>query len=120
MGTVMEVRPVTDKPFGRALAELLRQREEFLTLTGNINWRLVAERLHGVHYETLRKSVAGDREPTVNLIEQSAQLAGVEPDFFVEWHTAQIVEGFNVKKVGWEESKRNVLLFLEAKKRADS
>ena len=105
-----------DKPFGRALHDLLVGREEFSTLTGNVNWRLVADSLDGVHYESLRKCVAADRQPTVDLIEKVAALAGVSPDYFVEYELAEAMRAFDVKQVGFDEARANLTAFRKALK----
>ena len=108
---------VTDKPFGRALADLLRDQEDYLTHTGNINWRLVAGALEGVHYETLRKCVAGERQPTLRLIEQVADLVGVEPTYFVEYELARALRDFDVREVGFEQATENLRAWMSAKKK---
>jgi hypothetical protein len=107
----------TDRPFGRALHDLLQEREEFVTGTGNVNWRAVAAAMHGVHYETLRKAVAGERMPAVSLIEQAATLAGVDPEYFVEFQAAQVMREFDVREVGFDEAVENLRLWAEAQKR---
>lgn len=106
MATVMT--QTAGKPFGAALRELLIGREEYETHTGNINWRTVADSLKGVHYETLRKAVAGDRPATASLIEQVAALCDVQPDYFMEYQLAQAQRQFDVKEVGWECAMENL------------
>ena len=98
----------SDQPFGKALQPFLLAREEFLTQTGNVNYRLVAEALENVHYETLRKAVAGERLPNLRLIEQVAELVGVEPDFFAEYQLALARRDFDIHEVGWETAMRNL------------
>jgi hypothetical protein len=63
----------TDRQFGAALRALLSDRPEFLTKTGNINWASVAEAMP-IYYETLRKAVAGERQPSRPLMELAAKL----------------------------------------------
>ena len=108
---------MVERPFGRALHDLLADREEFLTATGNINWRSVAGQLEGVHYESLRKCVAGERIPTLRLIEQVAQLAGVSPRHFVEYEMAMTLRDFDVREVGFESAAENVRAWAELKKK---
>jgi hypothetical protein len=84
-------------PFAQALRSLLSGRKEFLTQTGNINWRAVADALPDVHYETLRKAVAGERQPTVDLMEKVAALVGVSPHHFAEWQLAQAMREFDAR-----------------------
>jgi hypothetical protein len=94
--------------FTAAVRTRLEVRDEFLTNTGNINWRAVAEALPGVHYETLRKAVAGDRNPTPALMEQVAGLLGIEPDIFAEYQLHLAQRQFDVGEVGWEAAMDNL------------
>ena len=105
------------QPFGRALHELLADREDFKTRTGNINWQLVAKALKGVHYESLRKSVAGERQPSVSLMEQVAELTGVKADYFVEYELAEAQRAFDVREVGFEQARENLLRWHEKRGR---
>jgi len=106
-----------DKPFGRALQHLLADREEFLTAGGNVNWRAVAAQLEGVHYESLRKCVSGERLPTQRLIEQAAELAGVSPDYFVEYGAAVALRDFDIREVGFAQAAENTRAWAELKRR---
>jgi hypothetical protein len=104
-------KPVEDgspQKFTAAVRTRLLVRDEFLTNTGNVNWRAVAEALPGVHYETLRKAVAGDRNPTPALMEQVAQLLGIEPDVFAEYQLHLAQRQFDVGEVGWENAMENL------------
>lgn len=100
-------------PFGTALRQLLQDRQEFLTKTGNVNYRLVANALDGVHYETLRKAAAGDRSPTVHLMEQLAELLNVSPDYFTEYRFELVQREYDVKEVGWENAVKNLRRFVQ-------
>lgn len=102
------------KPFGEVLRDLLAGRDEFLTHTRNINWSVVADALDGVHYETLRKAVAGDRMPTPHLLEQVAALAGVNADVFAEYRLYLAQREFDVREVGWDRAMSNLREFTEA------
>lgn len=93
---------------------LFQAREEFLTHTGNINWMAVSEQLPGVHYETLRKALAGDRQPTVELMEAVARLAEVDPTLFVEYRLHLARREFNVREVGFETAAANLKRWAEA------
>lgn len=93
--------------------ELFVGREEFLTHTGNVNWMLVSEALPDVYYETLRKAVAGDRNPTLSLMEKVAELAGVSPEVFGEYQIAKAQAAFDVKEVGYEAAMENVRRFVD-------
>lgn len=94
--------------------ELFVGREEFLTHTGNINWMLVSEALPDVYYETLRKAVAGDRNPTLSLMEKVAELAGVSPEVFAEYQLAKAQRAFDVKEVGYEAAMDNLGKWVQA------
>lgn len=98
----------TDQPFGKALIPLLREHDEFLTGIQNVNLRAVAAALDNVHYETLRKAIAGERLPSLRLIEQVAELVGVKPDYFAEYQLALARRDFDIGEVGWEQAMRNL------------
>jgi hypothetical protein len=108
------------RPFAQALRSLLLEREEFLTQTGNINWRAVADALPGVHYETLRKAVAGERHPGVDLIEKVAALVGVPPHYFAEWQLAHAMRQFDARPaplgVGFDSAMDNLRRWTESQK----
>lgn len=86
-------------PFGHVLRDLLVEAE-FTTRIGNPRWADFADRLPGVHYETLRKAVTGERQPTAELMELSAQALGLEPDVFVEYRLWQARRSLDPRDVG--------------------
>lgn len=94
------------KPFGAALAELLRE-SDYTTRTGNVNWRAFSRELHGVHYETLRKAVSGERPVTPHIIEEVARALRVKPDYFVEYRLWQAQRAFDPREVGFERALEN-------------
>jgi plasmid maintenance system antidote protein VapI len=96
----------TRKPFGQALAELLRE-SDYTTQTGNVNWRAFARTLEGIHYETLRKAVAGERTATPHIIEEVARALGLRPDYFVEYRLWQAQREFDIREVGFERALEN-------------
>ena len=108
--SIRETPRVTDEPqkFTAAVRARLEARDEFLTNTGNINWRAVAEALPGVHYETLRKAVAGDRNPTPALMEVVADFLKIEPTIFAEYQLYLAQRQFDVGEVGWESAMDNL------------
>jgi hypothetical protein len=61
-----------------------------------------------VHYETLRKAVAGDRPPTAGLMEACAKLLGIEPDVFAEYQLHLVQREFDVGEVGWDSALANL------------
>src|SRR5690348_14087183 len=91
----------TDKPFRDALADLLREHD-FTTQTGNVNWHAFADTVDDVHYETLRKVLAGERTLTPNVIEQCAKALRIDPGYFVEYRAMEIARNFDVREVGFE------------------
>jgi hypothetical protein len=93
----------TSKPFGVALAELLRE-SDFTTSTGNPNWNAFARQLDGFHYETLRKAIAGERTVTVPLMEEVARALSIKPDYFAEYRIEQARRLFDVREVGFESA----------------
>lgn len=96
------------KRFGPALRDLLLSREEFQTGTGNINWAAFADSLKDVHYETLRKSVSGERPPSASLVQTIAAALGVRPDYFVEYRLTQAQRAFDPREVGFERALANL------------
>jgi hypothetical protein len=98
----------SERPFGSALRSLLADRQEFLTRTGNINWASVAEAMPGIYYESLRKAVTGERQPSRTLMERAAKTAGVKPTYFVEYQLAEARRQFDPGEVGWEAALENL------------
>ena len=60
------------RTFGTALRDLLIERG-ITTRLGSPNWPAFAEQLPSVHYETLRKAVAGDRPVAPKIIQAVAK-----------------------------------------------
>lgn len=100
--------------FGLTLRELLRDREEFLTSSGNLNLRLVAGKMRTYHYESLRKAAAGERAPTLPLIEATAKAIGVSPDEFYEYGLLKAREQFDPDVVGVENALENLARWVGA------
>ena len=92
---------------------LFLDREDFITLTGNVNWMAVSEALPDVYYETLRKAVTGDRPPSMDLMEKVAALAGVSPEVFSEYQMEKARQQFDPKVVGWEQAEQNLRSWAE-------
>jgi hypothetical protein len=97
-----------NQPFGAALRPLLEQRPEFLTKTGNINWASVADAMPDTNYESLRKALTGERQPSVSLMERAAEVAGIEPSQFAEYRLAQARRQFDPAEVGWDGAIENL------------
>lgn len=112
-GEVVSANSHTDKPFGRALRDLLLDQPEFVTGSGNVNWSAFAEKLTEVHYETLRKAISGERVVTAHVIEDVANAAGVKPEYFAEYRLWQATRLFDVSEVGWEAAMKNLHSLIE-------
>lgn len=105
-----------NEPFGKALAALLRE-SDWVTSTGNPNWHAFARELDGVHYETLRKAVAGERQVTPAIMEEVARALRIKPDYFVEYRLVEIQAEFDVRRVGFEKALENLADFARRQQR---
>lgn len=101
----MEHEP-TRRPFGEALADLLREHD-YTTSTGNVNWNAFVREVN-LDYETVRKAVAGVRAPTPHVIEECSRALRVRPDYFVEYRLAQAQKQYDVREVGFEQALANL------------
>ncbi len=93
--------------FGQVLRDLLQERG-IVTRIGNPNWSEFARDLAGVHYETLRKAVTGDRRPLPELMTACAQALDVEPTVFPEYRLWQAQRLFDPREVGSEAAMENL------------
>jgi hypothetical protein len=95
--------------FGRAMSNLVRDAGNtgWLTSAGNPNWHVFANELDGVHYETLRKALAGEREPTPAVMEECARVLDIDPRYFVEYRLNEARELFDPRNVGLERALEN-------------
>lgn len=112
---------VTEKPFGRALRDLLLERADaaeekpdYITGGGNISWRAYSEHLGGMHYETFRKALVGERPVTAKIIEAVAEDLGIDPAYFVEYRLFRAREAFDVQEQGFDKAYANLKAFGEA------
>ena len=65
----------SDEPFGDALrALLLADGDIYVSAGGNVKWGTFAHVLHGVSYDILRRTVRGERAPSVELMEECARV----------------------------------------------
>ncbi len=95
------------KPFNEALAELLREHD-YTTQTGNVNWHAFAAELDGLHYETLRKVLTGQRSVTPHVMEECARVLRIKPDHFAEYRILDAQRQFDVREVGFEQALANL------------
>ena len=105
--------------FGALLRDHLIERD-IVTGIGNPNWSAFAEQLEGVHYETLRKAVAGERPPGPGLMEAVAEGLGVQPSVFFEYRLYQAQRAFDPKIVGVDQALTNLETWVDAEERARS
>ena len=78
---------VSNKPFGAALTELVREVEDVYVTARGLKIATFAEVLDGVSPSTLRAAVAGDTAPSAPLIEECARFLRVRPEYFREYRT---------------------------------
>lgn len=103
-------------PFMKALATRLREQgDAAVTVDGNINWSVFARRLPTIHYETLRKIRAGERQLDRRAIEEVASAIGVEPSYFAEYRLMEAQAMFDPREVGFDEAIRNLQQSLQGK-----
>jgi transcriptional regulator with XRE-family HTH domain len=92
----------SSKPFGRALRELLEEAN-ITTPIGNPDWSSFAKRI-GTNYESLRKAVAGERQPPRQLMESVAEELAVDARYFAEYRLLVARDLFDVGKVGFDSA----------------
>ena len=109
---VLNPHPV-ESSFGALLRDYLIQRD-LVTGIGNPNWSAFADTLPGVHYETLRKAVAGERPPGPGLMEAVADGLGVKPQVFFEYRLHEAQRQFDPKTVGVEQALTNLETWVAA------
>lgn len=99
---------MTMERFGVVLRDLVIERG-FTTRTGNANWASFAKTLGGVHYETLRKAAAGERPPTLAVMELVADKLGVDPaETFAEYRLWAVRREFDPQHVGIDRALRTL------------
>jgi hypothetical protein len=79
---------VSNKPFGVALTELVREVEDVYATERGLKIATFAEVLEGVSPSALRAAVAGAATPSPALIEECARFLRVRPEYFREYRTA--------------------------------
>jgi hypothetical protein len=103
--------------FGKVLRDQLIERE-IVTGMGNPNWSAFAQLLDTVHYETLRKAVTGERQPSPKVMEESAAALGEKPEeLFVEYRVWQAQRMFDPREVGVSAALANLDAWAAAQKR---
>lgn len=85
---------------------------------GNPNWSAFVQTVDGVHYETLRKAVTGERQPTPDLMEACAAALDLDPaDLFYEYALWSAQRMFDPGEVGVEEALSNLELWAKKQQR---
>lgn len=77
-----------DEPFGEALTALVRETEDVYATARGLKVRTFAEVLNGVSVGALRAAVAGQRPPSLALMEECARFLRVKPEYFREYRQA--------------------------------
>lgn len=95
------------KPFGTVVRDLLIDRA-MVTPMGNPNWSSFALQLTTTSYESLRKAVTGEREPSPKIMEEVAAALEVEPSLFSEYQLWLARRAFDPDEVGQEQALSNL------------
>ena len=95
------------RTFGIALRDLLIERS-ITTRLGSPDWPGFSKRVPGVHYETLRKAITGDRPVAPKIIEAVAAELDVEPELFAEYRLWQLRSTFDPGVVGAPAAIKNL------------
>lgn len=101
------------RSFGHVLRDHLLE-SGYTTGIGNPDWPRFAQELDGINYESLRKAVTGEREPSVKIMESCASALGVEPTIFWEYQLAQVRNGFDLGSVSADVAFANLQRWLRA------
>lgn len=83
---------------------------------GDPNWVAFAELLDGYKYESLRKAIAGDRPPTMGLMEACAEALSISPDEFIEYRILAAQRMFDPREVGMEQALKNLDTWAKTQK----
>lgn len=115
-GQVQKSGTVADgsKTFGLVVRDYLLNAG-ITTGMGNPNWSEFAAKIPGLHYESLRKAVTGERTPAPALMERVAEALGIEPTEFIEYQAWQAQRMFDPREVGLEQVEENLRLFAQAR-----
>lgn len=105
-------RTMQQVPFGQVLRDQLIQHG-YTTALGNPDWSRFALELEGIGYESLRKAVTRERQPSVKIMEACATALGVDPTIFWEHRLAQVRRGFDLREVGEDAAFANLKRWLK-------
>ena len=99
------------QPFGQVLRDLLIEHR-YTTALGNADWPRFALELDGIRYESLRKAVSREREPSVKIMRACANALNVDPAIFWEYQLAEARRAFDIRAVGEDEAFANLQRWL--------
>jgi hypothetical protein len=99
-------------PFGQVLRDQLIERG-YTTAIGNPDWSRFALELDDIRYESLRKAVTRERDPSPKIMEACASALGLDPTIFWEYRLAQVRRGFDLREVGEDEAFANLQRWLK-------
>lgn len=100
------------RSFGEVLRDLLIEHG-YTTAIGNPDWPAFTKQLDDVRYETLRKAITRERDPSIKVMEACANTLGVSPDVFWEYRLAQVQRMFDPREVGEDEAFANLQTWIE-------
>lgn len=100
------------KSFGEVLRDLLIE-QGYTTSIGNPDWPRFAQGLGDIQYETLRKAITRERDPSLKVMEACAEALGIAPDTFWEYRLAQVQRMFDPREVGEDEAYANLQNWIE-------
>ena len=93
----------THRPFGPTVRDLLIVKD-VTTRNGNPDWAGFCQLLDGISYETLRKAVTGEREPSLKIIEAVSDALSVSPTRFIEYRLLEAQRKLDWRAVGFDSA----------------
>jgi hypothetical protein len=110
-GVAALVRVEAAGRFSDVLAETLVEKGYHRTWAKYPDYARLAREID-VFYETLRKAVAGEREPTRDLMEKCAKKLRIDPLCFEEYRLLVARDLFDPKVVGDKKALKNLREFV--------
>ena len=103
-------------PFGVRLRDLL-QEHGITTRMGHANFKAFVELLPTIHYETLRKQIAGERPVGIETMKETAAALNIDPRTFDEYALWEAQRDFDPREVGVEKALENLQAWTAQRKR---
>jgi hypothetical protein len=85
----------------------------YTTPIGNPDWARFALELDGIRYESLRKAVTRERQPSLKIMESCAAALDVDPTIFWEYQLAQVRRSFDARTAGEDVAYANLKRWLK-------